>query len=265
MQSPDLSRISDTLAEAQRTGAAVDQFGDDLTLDDAYTVQRTLLDRRRAQGARYLGPKLGFTSRAKMAQMGVDEVIVGWLLDDMRIPAGGVLSLDGLVHPRAEPEVAFRLGRAVDFDGPDDDIVHAVDAVAPALEIIDSRYRNFTFSLPDVVADNTSACRFVIGEWQPATATTEVANLDVVLSLDGRPVEHGSTSAILGSPWNALRELVPIARRYKFELHDGAVILAGAATAAASIAAAANVKVELQDLGSVTLDLEAGTSRAGGR
>lgn len=265
MQSPDLTHIVDTLAHAQQTGAAVDQFGDELTLDDAYAVQRALLDRRRERGARYAGPKLGFTSRAKMAQMGVDEVIVGWLVDDMQIPADGTLSLDGLVHPRAEPEVAFRLGRTVDLDGPDDDIVHAVDAVAPALEIIDSRYRNFTFSLPDVVADNTSACRFVIGNWQPATATTAVGNLDVVLSVDGRPVENGSTSAILGDPWNALRELVPLAKQYGFELHRGAVILAGGATAATSLAAAANVKVVIQDLGEVTLHIRTSTSRVAGR
>lgn len=255
MSSLDLSGVADILATAQRTGTAVDQFGAELTLTDAYTVQRALLDRRRAEGAVYVGPKLGFTSRAKMAQMGVDEVIVGWLVDDMQIPSGGTLARERLVHPRAEPEIAFRLGRDVDPTDPDDDIVDAVDAVAPALEIIDSRYRNFRFSLPDVVADNTSACRFVVGAWQPADPTTEVADLPVTLRLDGEPVETGTTSAILDDPWNALRELSTMAARYGFALPGGAVVLAGGATAAASIDSCAHIKVDVHGLGSVTLDI----------
>lgn len=259
MQPPTLPRMADILAQAARTGEAVEQFGGSLTLPRAYEVQRLLLDRRRAEGASYIGPKLGFTSRAKMAQMGVDEIIMGWLVDDMQIENGGQLSLDALVHPRIEPEIAFRLGRAVDVEGPSEDIVRAVDAVAPALEVIDSRYLDFTFSLADVVADNTSACRFVIGDWSDVTSGDALDDLAVTLSIDGNTVETGSTSAILGNPWAALLEIVPLARRYGFELPSGSVILAGAATAAVPLMASTAITATVDTLGTVSLEVTVGT------
>ena len=119
-----------------------------LDLAAAYAVQHAVSRAPVARGERPTGVKLGFTSRAKMVQMGVDEVIGGRLTDAMAVADGGVVDLGRLIHPRIEPEVAFRLGRDVD---PDERVrvarVAAVDAVAPALEIIDSRYADFRFSL----------------------------------------------------------------------------------------------------------------------
>jgi 2-oxo-3-hexenedioate decarboxylase len=250
--SPQLEEIADRIATAQKTGRAIPQLGDELTLDDAYVVQRRLLERRQDEGARYVGPKLGFTSRAKMAQMGLDEIIVGWLVDEMELPAGDTLSTAGLVHPRVEPEVVFRLGREVGPEVDAEELLGAVEAVAPAIEVIDSRYENFRFSLPDVVADNTSACRFVIGDWRSIDATAEVKGLPVTLFIDGTPVESGSTSDILGDPFTALRELAPIARRHRFPLPAGAIILAGGATAAAPVAGATEISAEVTGLGAVS-------------
>jgi 2-oxo-3-hexenedioate decarboxylase len=129
------------------------------------------------------------------------------------------------IHPRIEPEIAFRLGR----DVAGNNIADCVDAVAPALEIIDSRYRDFRFSLPDVIADNTSAAAFVVGEWQPMR---DVADLPVRMLVDGQEVETGSTAAILGHPLYALEQLVELAAKYGIGLRSNDIILAGAATAA---------------------------------
>jgi 2-oxo-3-hexenedioate decarboxylase len=254
-----LAEIADRIATAQRTGQAIDQFGDELTLDAAYAVQRLLLDRRLNEGACYIGPKLGFTSRAKMAQMGVDEIIVGWLVDDMELPSGGTVDLSGTVHPRVEPELVFRLGRAVGAEVDEDDLLDAVEAVAPAIEIIDSRYRDFRFSLPDVVADNTSACRFVLGEWRTMDGQVELNHLPVTMYVDDSPVQTGSTADILGNPLTALRELAPIARRHAFPLPAGAIILAGGATAAAPLAGAESVRAEISGMGQVAFHVTQGS------
>jgi 2-oxo-3-hexenedioate decarboxylase len=213
---------------------AVAQLPAGLALDDAYAVQHAVVARRLARGERLLGTKLGMTSRAKMAQMGISEVICGQVTDAMRIPDGGPVDLTTLIHPRVEPEVVFRLARDVDVRDPRVDIAACVDAVAPGLEIIDSRYRNFRFSLPDVVADNTSAAYFVVGPWQPLDEERgrALGELAVELLVDGEAVERGSTGEILGHPLDALRALVPLARRHGFPLTAGQVILAGAATAA---------------------------------
>lgn len=216
---------SSALDEAQRRVRAVDQLDLGPDLAAAYEIQRELVECRLGRGERLVGCKLGFTSKAKMAQMGVSEIIVGRLTDAMQVDDAAGVELSRFIHPRIEPEIAFRLGR----DVAGGDIVECVDAIAPALEIIDSRYRDFRFSLPDVIADNTSAAAFVVGDWQPVC---DVADLPVRLLVDGIEVDAGSTAAILGHPLRALEQLVGLAARYGIGLHAGDVILAGAATAA---------------------------------
>ncbi|SNT22857.1 2-oxo-3-hexenedioate decarboxylase [Actinomadura meyerae] len=222
-----LDRAAVRLDTAQHTASAVEQLPEGLTPADAYAVQDAVIARRLGRGERPAGLKLGFTSEAKMAQMGVSEVIVGRLTDAMRVPHGGEVALGRFIHPRVEPEIAYRIARDVT---PDDDEI-PVDAVAPALEIIDSRYRDFRFSLPDVIADNASSAAFVVGDWRPTGVG--LGDLAVRLAVGGTVVESGSTSAILGHPDRALPALLKIARRQGMPLRAGYVVLAGGATAAA--------------------------------
>jgi 2-oxo-3-hexenedioate decarboxylase len=222
-------------------------------VDAAYAVQEAVVARRLARGATQVGWKLGFTSLAKMAQMGVSDVIVGRLTDDMQVADGGSVDLRRFIHPRAEPEIAYRLARDVDADAPVDDLAAAVDAVAPALEIIDSRYVDFRFTLADVVADNTSAAGFVIGPWTDLAAAGELGDRPVSLLVDGEVAETGSTDAILGHPMKALPALADMARRLGLPLRAGDVILAGAATAAVPLAPGSLVEGRVTGLGSVTV------------
>ena len=244
-------RAAERLDTAQHTVTPVDQLPEGLTPADAYAIQDAVIARRLERGERPAGLKLGFTSKAKMAQMGVSEVIVGRLTDAMQVPDGGGIALDRFIHPRVEPEVAYRIARDV---APDDDEL-PVDAVAPALEIIDSRYRDFRFSLPDVIADNASSAAFVVGPWQ--ALGIDLGDLAVRLTLDGATVETGSTSAILGHPGRTLPALLEIARRQGMPLRAGHVILAGGATAAAPLAAG-RVEVQVAGLGTAS-------ATAGGR
>jgi 2-oxo-3-hexenedioate decarboxylase len=249
----DVTGVAARLDAAQYEATAIEQLPAGLELADAYAIQHAVLGRRLARSERLVGTKLGFTSEAKMAQMGVSEIIVGQLTDAMCVDAGDDVDLARFIHPRIEPEVAFRLARDVDLDDPSVKIKSFVDAVAPGLEIIDSRYRDFRFSLPDVIADNTSAAAFVIGEWAVFGEwgeLVELGDLAVELVVDGVTVESGSTADILGHPMRALQALVGLARRYDFPLRAGDVILAGAATAAVPFGAAI-VEARVEALGTV--------------
>ncbi|MBL7252859.1 2-keto-4-pentenoate hydratase [Paractinoplanes lichenicola] len=203
--------------------------------DDPYAVQREVVDLRLARGEKVVGVKLGLTSKAKMQQMGVDSVIWGWLTDAMRIEDGGVLDLGPRIHPKVEPEVAFLVRGG------------AIAAVAPALEVIDSRWLDFKFTLDEVIADNTSAAGFVVGSWQPVPA--DVDDLSVQLLIDGQVVETGSTSAILGDPREAFSEALRLAGT----LEDDWIVLAGAATAAVRVGPGQSVRVEVAGLGAAAL------------
>jgi 2-oxo-3-hexenedioate decarboxylase len=243
---------AERLDRAVLAAKAVPQFGpgDGIDVESGYAVQHRGIELRTGRGERPVGVKLGFTSRAKMAQMGVDDVIVGQLTGAMRVDDGADLDLAGLIHPRIEPEVAYRLGRDVEPDEPLEDLYGVIDAVAPALEIIDSRYAAFRFSLADVVADNTSAARFVVGPWR--APDIDLANRAVVLSVDAVPVEIGSTAAILGSPTRTFGALLAMARRHRIPLRRGFVVLAGAATAAVPLGAG-SVDLRVAGLGRVAV------------
>lgn len=243
----EYSHLARLLDEAARHGKAIAQLQESLTLDQAYEVQALALALRTERGEKVSGLKMGFTSRAKMAQMGIDTMIFGRITDAMAVEEGGTTPHARYVHPRVEPEIAFLLnrplcGRITHFEA-----AAAVEWIAPAVEIIDSRYENFKFSLADVVADNSSASGYVIG---PAhRPDLDISNLGMVLSVDGAPREIGSSAAILGNPWRSLIAAAAFAEKYGFVLRPGDIVMAGGATAAVACAAGARVKLETQGLG----------------
>jgi len=243
------------LDTAQRTATAINQFSstEEVGLDTAYATQHALIARRLARGERITGIKLGFTSQAKAQQMGVHDVIIGTLTDAMRLDDGAAFDRRSAIHPRIEPEVAYLL--AADIDGSDIDrpLSEVVAAVAPALEIIDSRYRDFRFSLADVVADNTSAAAYVIGPWTPFVQAGALDNKAVRLEVDGRISATGSTAAILGDPGRAVAAAARLASRHGFTLRSGTVLLAGAATAAIPLPDHGMVEATITGLGRVTI------------
>ncbi|NJP33140.1 2-keto-4-pentenoate hydratase [Micromonospora thermarum] len=253
MIGPDITGIAGKLGAAADTVTAIPQLAAEtgLDVDTAYAVQTALLQRRLDRGERLVGLKMGLTSKAKMAQVGVDEVIWGRLTDVMLVPDGGTVSVGDFIHPRVEPEVAFLLDRLPEPGEPIADFADAVRAVAPAIELIDSRYANFTFSLPDVIADNTSAGAFVVGPWCPVPDGLD--NLGVLLEIDGRIAQVGSTAAILGDPRRALDEGIRLAGRHGVRLHQGWIFLAGAATAAVPLRPGAHVRAVVEKLGTASL------------
>lgn len=255
----DVAALAATLDEAVRRATAIPQLSADtpLTLAEAYAVQAAGIGLRGTRGDSVVGVKLGFTSKAKAVQMGVSDVIIGVLTESMAIDDAGTADLSRMIHPRIEPEVAFRLG--ADIDPADDslDPVAAVSAVAPALEIIDSRYRDFSFSLEDVVADNTSAAGFVIGPWQPFPGAA-LADLAVTLTVDGAAAASGSTTDILGDPIQALAAVKRMALEHHLTLPAGSIILAGAATAAVPLTPGAAIAASVAGLGSVSVTASGG-------
>jgi 2-oxo-3-hexenedioate decarboxylase len=219
-----------------------------LTLDEAYAIQLASIERRMHRGESMVGVKLGFTSRAKMIQMGVDSLIWGWLTDAMLDEDGGRVALDRFIHPRVEPEVCFLTSREIDRPLTLLEASRYLDAVAPAMEIIDSRYRDFRFTLEDVVADNCSSAGLVVGPW--TRRFDGLRNAGVTMRVDGRIVEAGSTAAILGDPLRSVVQASRLISQSGLTLPAGSLIMAGAATAAFPLRADAHVQCVVHGLGS---------------
>jgi 2-oxo-3-hexenedioate decarboxylase len=245
----DLDAIAARLDEAALTATPVAQLTEPLTLDEAYDVQARLLARRYRRGERAIGIKMGFTSRAKMAQMGVNDLIWGRLTDRMLHASGDTISRRAFVHPRAEPEIAFRLKSPLSGRVDAATQLAAVAAVAPAVEIIDSRYRDFRFSLTDVVADNSSSSALVVGTW--IEPTFDLGDLALELAIDGEVRQTGSSAAILGHPLESLLNAARLVADRGESLEPGDIVMAGAATAAEALAPGQYVRAHVDRLGEV--------------
>lgn len=246
-----LTIAAEALDNAAFTATDVPQWtgANALSVEEAYAVQALSVERRLGRGERLVGYKMGLTSRAKMAQVGVDTVIWGRLTDAMRVAEGGEIARARYIHPRAEPELAFVIGRRLEGRVSPTEAMLAVDAVCVGIEIIDSRYRNFQFALGDVIADNTSAAGFVLGERH--LPTTDISNRGIVLEVDGVVREIGSSAAILGHPVRALTEASALLAASGLALEPGDIVLAGAATAAVPVAAGMSVRAVVEGMGAV--------------
>ena len=222
----------------------------DLDVVDAYRIQRIGIDNRVAAGETVIGYKLGLVSRAKQEAMGVAEPLWGWLTDGMCHEEEAPLDVSGLIHPRAEPELAFLLRDDVDArTATAPTVLRATAGVFPALEVLDSRYEKFQFTLPDVIADNGSAARIVLGGRLVSPMDFDVQREGMVLRCDGEVVDTAAGAAIAGNPAAVVAWLARVAGG----LPAGSIVLSGGLTAPVRLAPGTVVSAEYTTLGSVSL------------
>ncbi len=226
----------------------------DMSWDDAYAIQDRILAAKLAKGSRVAGYKAGLTSHAKMKQMGVTDPVFGFLVDDYTVAEGAEIQVSELIHPKVEPEIAFVT--RTELKGPGCSIASvlaASDVVLPGIEVIDSRYRDFKFDLKSVVADNTSAARFVVGGTPWMRAALICAPTGIVLEKNGEVVALGAGAAVLGHPAAAVAMLVNHLGRRGKSLPAGSLVLSGGITEAVAVNAGDNVTLRVQGMGSVSV------------
>ncbi|RAY16340.1 2-keto-4-pentenoate hydratase [Actinomadura craniellae] len=225
----------------------------ELTLADAYAIQRAQVERRLADGARIKGHKVGLTSAAMQRQLGVDQPDFGVLLDDMFHLDSAPIDAGRFLQPRIEPEIAFVLGRPLAGPGVTAaDAAAAVDFVLPALEIIDSRIADWKITLPDTVADNASSGGVVLGSTPVRPDGLDLALTGCLLHRNGVLADTGAGGAVLGSPLSALVWLANVLGPMGVTLEAGHVVLPGSVTAAVPVAPGDTFTATFAGIGTVT-------------
>ena len=252
-----ITLLAKRLEDAELTATDITKITDDypdMDWDDAYAIQAAIRKFKEQRGNKIVGLKMGLTSYAKMAQMGVDSPVMGFLADYFSCADGAAIDMSGLIHPKVEAEVAFVTKH--DLRGPGCNIARvmsATDFVVPALEIIDSRYKDFKFDLKSVIADNTSSARFVVGGKQATLQDLSLRTLGVVLEKNGVVTETGAGAAVLGHPANSVAALANMLAERDEMIPAGTFIMTGGITAAVAVSAGDAITVHYQDLGSVSV------------
>lgn len=250
--------LSERLLAAERTRTPIPPLTDEhpgLSERDAYAIQQALL---RMRAEEVVGYKLGFTSAAMREQMGVAGPNHGRLTRRMQVdPGAGPVSLSGLIHPRVEPEVAVLVEK--DLAGPGltpAQIYPAVRWAFGALEVVDSRYRDYRFKAEDNTADNSSAARFVLGPPVPLTAAPDLRLAGALLWRDGRVVGSGVGADALGDPMRAVAWLADRLGEDGGVLEGGSIVLTGGLTRALPVGGPGTFVAEFGGLGTVKVHFE---------
>lgn len=250
-------QLAEHLESAELQARDVTKITDDypgMDWDDAYAIQDEIRRRKEARGQKTVGLKCGLTSHAKMKQMGVSTPVFGFVSDYMACAEGSEIKTSELIHPKVEAEIC--IVTKAPLRGPGchvGAVLAAIDFVIPGVEIIDSRYRDFKFDLKSVIADNTSASRFVIGGRSRNPDELDLRTLGVVMEKNGEIVAMAAGAAVMGHPAAAVAALANHLGERGQEIPAGSFIMTGGVTEAVSVQAGDSVNVRFQDLGSVAM------------
>ncbi|MBL0422997.1 fumarylacetoacetate hydrolase family protein [Ramlibacter sp. AW1] len=228
----ELAQAARELREAGASGRFIEPLRErwpQLDTRGAYAIQRLNTRERQAQGRRIVGAKIGLTSRAVQAQLGVDEPDYGTLFDDMGYGDGEPVPWRGLHQPKVEAEIAFVLGRDLAQERPGHvDVLRAIDYALPAVEIVGSRIADWNIRLVDTIADNASAGAYVLGATPRRLDAFDLRMCGMVLERRGEPAATGAGMACLGHPLNAVVWLARTLAALGAPLKAGDLVLSGA-------------------------------------
>jgi 2-keto-4-pentenoate hydratase len=224
-----------------------------MDIADAYAIQQVNLRRRLNSGATLAGHKIGLTSEPMQTLLGVDEPDFGYILEDMVVPNRSAVPCDRFCAPRVEPEVAFLLRDPLRGPGVTPaDVRAATEAVAVALEIVDSRIADWKLTLRDTVADNASSGAVVLGPWVPVDGL-DLPSARASLQLNGTEIDSGLGSAVLGDPAAAVAWLANALAPFGTDILPGQFIMSGSFTTAAFVHCGDTASATISGLGRVSL------------
>jgi 2-keto-4-pentenoate hydratase len=252
----DLTRIAESLRIALDTAESIAPIRADIGEDNitsAYEIQTINTAHWCEQGRAICGRKIGLTSLAVQKQLGVDSPDFGVLFADMARTDVDDIETSRLIAPRIEAEIAFVIGR--DIDGPGltmADMLGSIEYLVPALEIVDSRVRDWDIGLTDTIADNASCGLFVLGTERRSIEGLDLRSCGMVMEDSTGPVSFGVGAACLGNPLNACLWLANTLIEFGSPLKEGDLILSGALGPMVSVKPGDSYFARIGNIGSVS-------------
>jgi len=202
---------------------------DRLTLDDAYRILLARIVRRRGEGARRIGWKIGLTAQVIQQQFGLHEPVFGCLLAEGLVRSGHVFRRDALIEPGFENELCIVLDRDLPANATRADVAAAVGRVHPAFEIIETR-GDLSGQLALAVTDNGQQKAFVLGAAVSQDALPELSGVRVRVRINGAEVATASGDAVLGHPYNSVVWLASKLAQFGERVSAGDYIMSGSFT-----------------------------------
>jgi 2-oxo-3-hexenedioate decarboxylase len=242
------------LIGGERDRTEVAQFSDThpgIDVATAYQAQRAFVQSKIDAGERLVGYKLGLTSRNKQRAMGVDSPLYGRVTSSMLSTYGEPIPFDRFIHPRVESEIAFLLKHDIEAPATVTSVLAATELIYGAVDVLDSRYRGFKFTLTDVVADNASAGAFYLGPIARRPEELELHLIGCVVRVDGEVAMTAAGAAVMGHPAASVAWLANQLAAEGETLKAGQLIFSGGVTAPVPVLPGGSVTFEFDGLGAI--------------
>lgn len=256
----DHKKIAADLYKAEKGAYQIETISTinpDMTIEDAYKIQLENVENRIADGDKIIGMKVGLTSKAMQNLLGVDEPDYGHLTDKMLLLEGEICPMKELIQPRIEGELAFCLNKPLKGPGVTiADVYNATGWVVPAIEIVDSRIKDWKIKLVDTIADNGSSAKLILGSRMTKISDIDMRLVGMNLEKNGELVSSGTGAEVWGNPAAAVAWLANKLSEFDIGLKEGDILLSGAVTAAESAKSGDIFTVSFQGMGSVTVKFE---------
>ena len=226
--------IAKQLRTAQKEYKAIPQITKeykDLSIDDAYKIQKINIEKALENGDVMTGKKIGLTSLAMQESLGVDQPDYGFLLKSMEVQ-NNVVPPNTVLQPRVEGELAFVLKKGLDGQSTIEDGIEATDYVVPAIEVVGSRIADWKLTIVDTVADNASCGMYLLSDHKINPKEVHLEDIQLTLYKNGEEINSGEGRDVLGHPAKAVVWLAKCLAHYNVTLNAGDVILSGALSAA---------------------------------
>ncbi|PHQ26579.1 2-oxo-hepta-3-ene-1,7-dioic acid hydratase [Marinobacter guineae] len=235
----------------------------DMTMEDAYAIQKAWVDRKVAEGRGVIGYKIGLTSRAMQMSSNIDEPDYGVLLDDMLLEDGATIKASDFLDPRIEVELAFVLKKPLFGDNVTIfDVINATDYIIPSLELIAARClrtdpeTGYTRKVYDTISDNAANAGIVMGGRPIKPMDIDLRWAGCMLYLNGQIEETGLAGGVLGNPLKGITWVCKRFAPHGVGLEPGQVILSGSFTRPVPVKAGDTVHADFGSLGGVTLNFD---------
>jgi len=252
-----IGELAEQLLEAEDKRKPIDPITDkypSISIEEAYKIQLKVVHLKKQRGHVIVGKKIGLTSKGMQQLLGVNEPDYGHILDKMMIYEGEALSLSQLIQPKVEAEIAFLLKK--DLKGPGvtvASVLNATEGVMPAIEVIDSRIKDWKIKIQDTVADNASSARVILGGKMLPPRELDLKCIGMVLEKNGEIVATSAGAAVLGNPAQSVAWLANKLSEFGIALKAGEIIMSGSLVAAIEAMSNDVIRATFDRLGSVAV------------
>ncbi|MCB1382144.1 MAG: 2-oxo-hepta-3-ene-1,7-dioic acid hydratase [Notoacmeibacter sp.] len=233
-----------------------------ISLDDAYAIQSAQMVQKLAAGRTVLGWKIGLTSKVMQDALGIDTPDSGVLYDDMLFATGGTVPAGRFIQPRVEAEIAFIMKEPIDGDVTREEVLAATAAVAPSLEILDTRILRVdpatrqARKIFDTVSDNAANAGIVLGKERHDPRSFDLRWAGAIVRQNSQVVATGLGAAVLDDPVMGIVWLARRMHHYGQRIEAGQVILSGSFIAPIECPPGTIVDADFGSFGSVSIGFE---------